>query len=369
MKKRQVAIIGGLILLALSFWIRNILSQPEASAKKGGPKTAKVVPVIPVKSGLVSLELRIDGAIKALQRIEVFAEVNGVYRAANKRFEEGVSFSKGELMLLIDDREAQSQYQSARSQFISSLSQLLPDLKLDYPSHYDPWLNYLKSLNAQSSLLSLPSVQDEKLRLFLSGRGIYAAYESAQAAAVRLDKYQLRAPFDGTVTLSTLEVGQLVRAGQKLGEFSAPGDFELAAGLSPEQAALVSIGDSVRLMHERFGTIYGEVFRINERLDPLTQTVQLYVHFRHPELREGEYLKGFIQGPSIPDAFRVNRNLLVDQNQLFYLQDSILRKAPVEILYLGTEEAVVRGLPKNAYLPREKVAGAYPGMPITMQKS
>lgn len=370
MKKRQWAIVGGAAILVLAFLLKNYLAASAETKAPLSRSQKKLVEYIELESGSVAIGIPIDGPVQALNKIELYSEVTGIVSAASGKFKEGRSYAKNEVLLELDPSEARSAYRSARSNYLSLLSQILPDIKLDFPDRFDTYYSYLESLSNGSALPAPPKEGQGKLKLFLSGRNLYASYQNANAALLRLEKFSLRAPFAGTLSVATVEPGQLVRAGQVLGEFLGSGSFEMIASLSADEARMVQIGDSVALQSsDGKRDFMGIVFRKNEKVDPATQRLSIYIQIESTELNDGEYLKGRLKGQEIANAMEIDRKLLIDESSLFRIQDSILVQQKISILHRDPVSVIIEAPMAKMKVPRRKIPGAYPGMTVRLTKA
>lgn len=369
MKKRQWAIIGGAAILALAFLLKNYLA---ASAEKKAPRkrsATKLVEYLDLYPDSVAIRIPIDGPVQALNKIELFSEVSGIVSVQSQQFEEGQSYRKGEVLLALDRSEAESAYRSARSNYLSLLAQVLPDLKLDFPDQYQTYYQYLKNLNAGAALPPPPEEKNPQLKLFLSGRNFYTAYQNAEAAQIRLEKFSLKAPFDGVVTEALVESGQLVRPGQLLGEYIGKGRYEMRSSISANEARMVRKGDRVKLMSsDGLREYQGLVYRKNEKLNPNTQSLDIYISLEAEDLKDGEYLKAELKGQALPQAIALDRKLLIDEKSLFVIEDSTLLRREVNILHQDPERVIIKAA-GNLRVPKKKVPGAYPGMKVRLTKA
>lgn len=370
MKRRQWAIVGGLAVLVIAFLVKNFLA---ASAEEKAPikrSRGSLVVYQEIKAGSVGISIPIDGPVQAFNKIELFSEVSGVVHRSSSKFKAGQAYAEGEVLLDLDDSEAKSAYRSARSNFVSLIGQVLPDIKLDYTERYDSYYRYLQSLSASNSLPAPPREKLEKLKLFLSGRGFYSAYQTAESARVRLGKYQLKAPFEGTLTEALVEPGQLVRAGQPLGEFIGKGQFEMIAKVGPGQARMINIGDSVMLRSTDGQAQYqGLVYRINEKVDPNTQSIGIFIRLMGENIIDGEYLRGSLSGKRLGNAMQVERKLLIDENSIYQIIDSTLQVLPLNIIHSDPEHVIFSAPDSLIQVPTGKIPGAYPGMKVRLTKA
>jgi RND family efflux transporter MFP subunit len=188
--------------------------------------------------------------------------------------------------------------------------------------------------------------------------GIRALYE-------RHAKYTITAPFDGVVVSGGIEPGTIVTPGTRLGEFIAPGDLELETAIGASELQLVHVGDTLRLTStDAPGSWTGRIIRVGENIDAATQTVKLFVRVEGRDLRDGQYLSGTIEAGSLNDAVSVPRSALLEDGSLYTVQDSALKKARVEVLHQGVEQAVVRGLANGQVVVTDRLSGAYEGLGV-----
>lgn len=372
MNKRQLIIsaVGGLAILALAFLVSNKLSDSKKPPARTTEKALKTVVTQTVINGNVQFQLPVYGKLLAHDRIQLFAEVNGILQETGKKFLEGVSYGKGEMLLRIDNTEAMANLMAQRSNYLNAITGVLPDLKLDYPQDYQAWFDYLENLDINRPAGAPPEASGKKAELYLTSRGVYTSYFNLKSAEARLDKYQIRAPFGGVVTSSTIRPGTLVRPGQLLGEFISAGNYELETAISIRFLPFVKIGNTVSLSSADIaGTWTGRISRINKKIDESTQTVKIYIAVQATDLREGMYLQGMLAGIEVLNAFALPRRLLVDNDHVFVVQhDSLLAKTQVTIVEYTDEDAIVSGLNDGDQLVYEVVPGALSGMPVRVQK-
>jgi membrane fusion protein (multidrug efflux system) len=373
MKKRQIIIIstlGGLLILFIAFVAYSTLANnAQPPARKSG-RLLKTVPTVSVRNSAVQFELPVYGKLNARDRIQIFSEVNGILLPTGKKFLEGVSYAKGERLLQIDNTEAMANLMAQRSNYLNSLTAVLPDLKLDYPADYDQWLTYLENLDIDKAVPVPPKATSKKAELYLTSRGIYSSYYNLKSAEARLRKYDIHAPFAGVVTSSNIRQGTLVRPGQLLGEFISSAKYELQTSLSIRFLPFVEVGNEVELHSSDIdGSWTGKIERINKKIDESTQTVKIYIVVNSTDLRAGMYLEGTLRGLMIENATALPRRLLVDNNHVFTVtNDSIMQKTPVQIIEYTETEAIVRGLADGDLLVAEVVPGAFSGMVIRQQR-
>lgn len=364
MNKRKLIIsIVGVIILIGGIILSGVLSKgaPEpVETVAEAPATA--VRAIAVKNEPIQADIKITGRVIPAERVEVYAEVTGVSRYGSKPFKAGNSFRKGQVLLRINSRELGSALAASKSQFMSTLANAMPDLKLDYSQAYPQWEAYLLQLSVDKSIPPLPEVTDKQLKLFLAGRNIYASYYSITEAETRLAKYTIRAPFNGTLTESNISTGTLVRTGQLLGEFIKDDVFELEGSVLFQQLQFLKKGQRIQFKDVNNGSDYtGTLVRVNEKVDPTTQLVKIYVQLREPKLRSGLYLEGNIAASTITNAVKLPIQALVDNQFVFTINQGKAVKQSVTIAAQDADSFIAQELEDGAMVIIDKKNSAFEG--------
>lgn len=356
-----IVIILGAVLYA------NYLVSSNNRIKPPAKKVVKTVFAESAQNGKVPISITTSGQLLAKNRFELFAEVQGVLKNGSGVFKPGQIFKKGAVLINIDAQEFKASLVSSRSNFQNTIAGMMADLKLDYPMAYEQWNNFLKRFDLDTPLPELPEINDEKAEFFIAGRGVISAYYAIKNLEERLGKYSIRAPYDGVLASASVTEGTLVRPGQNLGEFIATEAYELALSIAPDASDYLKLGDEV-VMSTRSGTktFSGKITRINKRVDPTTQLVQVFVETNDPTLKEGMYLEAEINAGSVDNALLMSRKLLVDETSVYAVQNGVLVLVPVEPVYFMPNKMVVRGVPDGSMILTQPVAGAHSGMMVNI---
>jgi len=356
-----IVIILGAVLYA------NYLVDSNNRIKPPAKKVVKTVFAESAQNGKVPISITTSGQLLAKNRFELFAEVQGVLKNGSGVFKPGQIFKKGAVLINIDAQEFKASLVSSRSNFQNTIAGMMADLKLDYPMAYEQWNNFLQRFDLEKPLPDLPEVKDEKAEFFIAGRGVISAYYAIKNLEERLGKYSIRAPYDGVLASASVTEGTLVRPGQNLGEFIATEAYELALSIAPDASDYLKLGDEV-VMSTRSGTktFSGKITRINKRVDPTTQLVQVFVETNDPTLKEGMYLEAEINAGSVDNAVLMSRKLLVDETSVYAVQNGVLVLVPVETVYFMPNKMVVRGVPDGKMILTQPVAGAHSGMMVNI---
>lgn len=364
LKKIKPYIIAVLIITAGLLVSRMLGSRKASQEETVAKKESRSVPVRVIENGTVFRKVALSGKLEAVRKIELYAEVSGVFVETSRPFRAGNAFRKGETLVRIDDAVYRSKVLAERSSLLNELTLLLPDLAIDFPDHVAPWEAYVRHFRIDAPLKPLPKAATDRIRNYLAARNIYTRYYSVRSMEETLGKYRITAPFDGVVTLSDLNPGMLVRTGQKIGEFSAGGRYELEASIGIRDAPFVKKGQKIELHSDDFtGMVRGVVSRLNTAIDESTQTVKVYIAAEDSRLKDGMYLSGNLEVP-VDHAVTVPRNLLGVDKKLYALRDSVVVELSVETVALDGRTAVLRGLQDGTKIIAEPVEGMFAGMVI-----
>jgi len=362
MRKLILFGIGVLIILGAIF-AAYIIVENSIKPEPKVDKVIKTVFVETVKNTTIPITIPTNGNLVAKNRLELYAEVQGVFQYSAHDFKAGQNYRSGETLISINSSEYYASVQSAKSNLYNLITSIIPDLRLDFPDYFPVWENYLKNFDMNKSVPPLPESKDEKINYFITGRGILSSYYNVKNLEQRLSKYNISAPFSGTLTEALVTKGTLIRPGQKLGEFIDTSVYELELAIGKTFSDLLQIGESVDLKTlEGTDTYEGHVTRINGKIDQATQTIKVFVEVKADNLKEGMYLEAQLEARDEPNAIKISRKLLNNNSEIFIFKDSVLDVLKVRPVYFSPNEVVIKDVPDDTQILARPLPGAYSGM-------
>ena len=369
MRKIILAVLGVLFIFGAIALGKYFIDQNQKPKPKFRKKVNTVF-VQNVKNSSVPIVLSANGNLVAKNKIDIFSEVQGVLKVSKKEFKPGVKYFKGETLLSVNSDEFRASLQSQKSNLFNLITSILPDIRLDYPSEFEKWENFLKGFDITKKVPEIPGFSSDKEKYFISGRGILTSYYNVKNLEVRLSKFQIKAPFTGVLTETLVTSGSLVRAGQRLGEFIDTGAYELQVSINSEFADLLKVGNSVTLTSLNKAKSYvGKVVRVNGKIDQVSQTITAFIEVRHSDLKEGMFLEAQLVAKSEDNAIEISRKLLVDNNAVYTVRnDSVLTLQKITPVYFGAENVVIKGLQDNDKILSQTLPGAFDGMIVKINK-
>jgi len=356
MRKAILYTLAVLLLIGAFFGAKALIDSKE-KPKSQPQKSTKTVFVDTVKNATIPISIPANGNLVAKRRVEIFSEVEGVFRYSSKLYKVGQTYSRGQTLIKIDANEYEASVQSSKSDLYNQIIAIMPDLRLDYPEVYPKWQEYLNDFDLNRTVPPLPKASSEKETYFVNGRGINTAYYTIKNLEQRLLKYQIFAPFDGVLTEALVTEGTLIRNGQKLGEFIDPKVYELQVALSRDYADLLQVGEAVQLKNNKGTEQYtGTVSRVNASIDQNTQTVSVFIEVKNDALKEGMYLQANLDAKKEENAISIDRSLVNDRNELFIVEDGKLKTLKVNPVYFSDKTVVVKGVSDGMLLLSKQVS-------------
>ncbi len=363
--RKIILFLLGVALLVVAVYVAKSIAAKRQFPRPRVSKTVTSVFTQTVENGDIPITISTSGQLMAKYRLELYAEVQGIFEGSAREFKPGVRYGKKEILLKINSDEHLATLRSQKSSLYNQVVLLLPDLRLDFPESFPQWQAYVSEFDLDGPLQALPEPLNEKEKLFISGKNIYTTFYNVKNLQERLIKYRLRAPYNGVLTEALVTPGTLIRVGQKLGTFISTSTYELEIPVNTRYADRVQPGQTVVVHNiERTKEWQGTVIRVNSLVDPSTQSIQVFVQLRGQGLREGMFLEADLEARRERNAFEMDRKLLIDEKQVFTVQDTVLELTDVEPAYFKETTVVVRGLQDGTEILAKPIPGAYRGMPV-----
>lgn len=368
--RQLLIIIIAIVILAFGFFISGILGTPKERKANKIKENITTVFTTTVKNDSIPVFVESTGSLEALKRIELFSEVQGVMEADNGKFKAGNSFKKGDVLIRIRSNDQQAQLFSQRSSFQSTLMSVMPDLKADYADEFPTWNEYLKNFSVEKSTTTLPEVKEEKLKSFLVGRGIYSSYHSLKNIEIINGKYNIVAPYEGVLIAANVDPGTVIRPGQALGVFIQPTVYELETSVDAVTAERLSVGQKVDLSMDGLSSKKwtGSISRLVKAIDRSSQMSTFFVSVSGDDLKEGMFLKANVKANEILNAFEISRASLIDNKQVYVVEDSLLVLKPIKTEYFNQTTAIISGLNNGEQILTKVPPAAFEGMKVIVYK-
>ncbi len=365
-KKVFVGLIAAGILVA-SFATMFILieTKPE-SVKRPNKQNILGVRTEVAEYGNFSIDMNYPGRVAARDIVTLSSQVAGMIMPTNIRLKAGEKFRKGDLLVKIFDEDVKAAHNAKISQFMTTLSTSLPDIRIDFPEQYEKWAAFFKAVNIGKKLPKLPGIDNEKEKVYLSSKGILAAYYNLIQSELILERYEIRAPFTGAYISVGKEVGAITTMNGEIGRIVSTDALELIVGVSLHDAQILSKGIKLDITSQSGKTFKGVVDRISPFVDRATQRVNVYIGFNEPglEIIEGQLLEVSLPSKELTDVIEINREAIVGDSLIYVIEDNKLVKQPVELVAKTSLKVYVSGIEEGQTFVGESLVSPYEGMPV-----
>lgn len=335
----------------------NTLNDPDRTRRR-----VQVQRFLPQES---THQIPVDGRLTAFEKVNFFANVGGILLPSSKVIKKGTYVKKGELLFDIDQRKAKFQLLAQRSQLLNTITLMMPDLKIDYPTAFPKWTAYLEEFDVEQTTPDFPASEAAKVKAFIATRGIQQQFYNIKNAEATLADFKIYAPFSGVITQALIYPGTMVNPGQQLGEMINNNSFELETAVSERELSYVDLGAEARLTGSLPNQEWlGRVQRIGTEIDPVTQNVPVFISVKGQQLKAGMYLSGTIAGRPLAETVALPKSMIVDQNYVLTVVDSSVQRFELDIVKRDEEYVYSRNLKPDQWVIYSSVVGLFEGQEV-----
>ncbi|MEE9443551.1 MAG: efflux RND transporter periplasmic adaptor subunit [candidate division Zixibacteria bacterium] len=345
-----------------------LIGLKEDPPKRSSSPRVKIVESVVIETGTVPATITAFGRVSSSQPVQLFSEATGTIMEGGTPFQPAQSFKRGDLLLKIDDRQAWLDLNSTKSDLLTALASLLPEIKVDFPDEFKVWQDYFNFCEFDKSLGDLPETTNQKIKLFLSRFNVYKLYFAVRDLEIRLEKHYIRAPFDGSITRADLRIGSTVRAGSSLGEIINLENLEVEVTVGIQDLTQIDKKATIKFTSSEIeGEWTGKILRIGSAIDSRTQTVPVYISINNGDnaaILNGAFLRADIPGIQFDNAVLVPRKALYNEKYVYLVNSGKLDLREVSIIRKETNEVIInQGLTTGDTMVVEVLQGVAPGMP------
>jgi len=215
-------------------------------------------------------------------------------------------------------------------------------------------------------LPELPKLDSDKEKVFLASRNILNDYFNIKSAEIRLSKYRLYAPFEGTFTAVYLEPGSVANPGSRIASMIRTDKLELEVPVRIEDAYWIHVGDEVKVStKDRHLHWMGKVVRKSDFMDPSSQAITVYIALA-PEkgkpLFQGQYLMADFASKTLENSMEIPRNAIFNKDKIFTVENGKLKQNQLTILKNNEATVIFSGLPEGVDIVVEPLINAREGL-------
>lgn len=347
-----------LLALTMAGCSKPVLEQ-EAEIKKLDIISADLMTI---QSSELALGPMISGSLQPVTKAEINAEVSGIVTKLLK--DNGDVVKSGDLLLQIDQTTYRdkllSAQESARSAEVSA-------------DQAQKQLRRMQQLQKQN-LVTAEVLEAAEIKANQTSSDLASAKARLVEAKQQLERTEVRAPFDGVVSVRKTSAGDTAQVGKALMVVIDPRSMRFEGFIAADQVGSVKVGQTVNFKvngypNQRFS---GTISRINPQANELTRQVQVFITIEgEHSLVAGLYAEGHIEVASA-QALMLDASTIVREGDNTFVWQVVaeqLRKTPVQ---LGQRDPrfgsfqVLSGLALGDVVLRHPIGGVKDGIAVTV---
>jgi len=353
-----------IILLAIFALIVFAALSPKPAKK---PVIIKA-PLIEVKNIVrknVTFTITSQGSVLPRTQTNLVSEVSGQITWVNDKYHVGGFFSKGEVLLSINDSSYQVALLQAQSR-LEAANAVLIEEQARKDQAEDEWRLTGKSLSEAPILaLRLPQLQKAQA-------DVKAAKADVIDAEVKLARTNITAPYDAIMKEKHVDIGQYVSTGSTLAKTFAVDYAEVRLAIKQRDVEFLNLPrinqrdgqlSKVDIYYQLAGTEYawtakltryeGEVdsrSRVHYIIAQVADPYSVLSTSQHQELRMGTFVKANIQGKELKNIVTIPRDALRGANKVYLIdRDNKLHIQELKVLrndadYVYSHDSFASGL-------------------------
>lgn len=368
-RKITFIVVALIILLggsaALSMLFVSLKPVPQRRPEMEMIRSVKAEPVIYTE---IISSVSEQGRVVSSSEITLVSEASGKIEKGQVSLRKGTSFKKGQLIAEIYKDEIELAIKARKSRFLTTMTSLLPDMKVDYPQHLDAYEMFFRAIDMEEDIPEMPVVTDEKLKIFLASRNVFSEYYGIKQDEKKLKRHSLYAPFNGTFTQVNFEVGGYVNTGGQIARMIRTDQLEIEVPVTYIKSEWIKLGDKVQVISEdKTGVQPGVVVRKANFIEESTQRRSIFVKIQNStmdKLLVGASNIVVFPGQKIPAAMEIPRSAVFNTNEVFAVIDGRLKKQVIDIVKRNETTLIFNGLEEGMKIVTEPLINAQENSPV-----
>lgn len=359
-------------LIAAGGFTYKLLSVEPEEAKKPPVKERVIkttVQEVPLQDYRTVVTTR--GIVRPHNEVELTAEVSGKVTEIPVRFEDGAYFSKGDVLVALDDADYRTALVSAEAQLARSKAAYAQEkARADQAQLNWDSLGYDEDPN--ELVLRLPQLREAEAN-------VKASEAELERAQRDLERTRVRAPFDGRVRMRTVGLGQSIGPGTTLGTIFSIDFAEVRLPISSYKLRFLNLPEEIEdtpvhvelrdaLNEDPESIWHGEIVRTEGTLDE--SSLELFAIARvadpfgresgHPPLRVGQPVIGAVQGRLLEQVYVIPREAIRQVDRIFLVNKSALTldRQIISPVWSHEDHVVIRapGMFDNSYIATSQLS-------------
>lgn len=253
-----VIIVGSVGLVSLITMV-----QPEAE-KKPVVETTPLVETQALVTTDTQFYVESQGTVIPRTETTLVTEVSGVVESVSGKFHAGGFFTEGEIILAIDNSDYEAAVKQAQANLLGKQAQLTQEIALAEQAEKEWRLTGKPISDAPILALRQPFLEKAKADV------LFAEAELQQAQR-KLNRTQIRAPYDGLVKTKSVDKGQYLTIGNPIVELVAVDTAEVRLPLAETDLAFLTLPSPKQALNQSDNQLEGPTVLLTGNIGGKTQ--------------------------------------------------------------------------------------------------
>jgi len=365
-------ILSAVLIIATVACVLFLYATAPTTAEKPNVQQGVPVKTIQIKPQTIQTEITAYGVVEAARRVKIAAEVSGRVISIHPNLMEGAHFNKGDTLFEIE----KTNYKNALIAAESNLQIAQANLHIEQGQQQVA----LKDWGQLRKMSDVPNSDDSLIlrgpQLARSIALVTQAESNLNIAQKNLERTHISAPIPAYVTQKSIEVGQIITAGETVAELVGSQYLHIKASVRKEDLASITIGASATVKHPETDQLYsGTVRQVLPQLSEKNRLGQVIIevpvtNHAPSALKIMDFIHVSIAAGAIDKVYAIPAHAYQESGHVYITTPNggvlDIRKAKAE--WRSADQVYVSmTLTDEEHVIISPLANAYNGMSIKMQ--
>lgn len=389
-QSRYLVSIGAICALVVIILLVMYLFRPQANRNFTPPVTRISIDAQRLTLSDVEINIQSYGLVEARVNSKVVAQVNGRVVYVSEQFRDGAFFKEGDLLLQIEQADYEIEVEIAAANMTEATRVLEEELAASKQARQD-WDRLGRGGKPAALVLREPQLKSARAML----RSANARLKQAQ---LNLERCEIRAPFDGRVLSSSIDLGQVVSNNTTLADIFATDAVEIRLPIKNRELSLLYLpedkpdGESlaaegiapaanVEIISQLAGKEiwYGTMVRTAGSIDSSSRQLYVVVRIDDPfgraaegrfPLKIGQYVTARIKGRTIKQAISIPNSAIYQGSYVYVLKEGAVYRQEIEIYWQDKDIVIIEeGLGEGDLLVLTPLGKIHSGTKVTLNNA
>jgi len=358
-------IVGVVVLMAFAFVYSRAPNEPASTTppQDYSSDSSKPKPLVSIVKPVVSSEqltFTSTGSVAVRSYVTLTSQVSGRVVATSDALRNGGSFSAGETLVTLEQRD----FTLALAQVQADVTSAQASLQLSQAEASVDIISYQR-LNPGKDVPPLIAKEPQITR---ANAQLQAAIARRDIAQVNLERSVYSLPFSGRVVESSADEGQILNAGQSFGRVYALDAVEIVIALAPQELSKITpLENRIAMITADGVTFEGRIERIAAERNSRTQFSQVFLTVNKSQsLTPGTFVSVNLSGPVIDNIFILPESALQVGQTFWIVKKGTIESVSAKIFGHSNGQYLVEAFEFNDGIVTGTVPGARNGMAVRL---